>query len=251
MDREEPEAKHPAVWTRAAEQMRSGLLKVVRDGVGPLSGTVPYADSRLTRYQDPEVAIRRIVRETVGATATSGFVTGLGGFVTMPVTVPAGMAGAAILNARMVAAIAHLRGWPLEDPAVQTAVLLVIAGESATSAVRTLGIKVGSKLTLRTIERIPVEVIRRINAKVGFMLLAKYGTKRSALTLAKAVPVVGGVVAGGVDAGFTRSAAAVAKKVFPAEEGGGAGTFTFVAGPPPSSSTSRARARLGAAQSTI
>lgn len=49
------------------------------------------------------------------------------------------------------------------------------------------------------------------------MLVAKYGTKRSAVTLAKVIPVVGGVVSGGIDVGYTRLVAKAAKQVFPAE----------------------------------
>lgn len=134
----------------------------------------------------------------------------------MPVTVPANLAGSALLNARMVAGIAHLRGWDVRDPATANLILLLVAGESATAAVRTVGIKVGQELTKSAIKKLPLEVIRAVNRKVGFMLLAKYGTKRSAITLVKAVPFVGGVVGGTVDAGFTRAAASAAKKVFPA-----------------------------------
>jgi uncharacterized protein (DUF697 family) len=60
--------------------------------------------------------------------------------------------------------------------------------------------------------------------------LAKYGTERAAVTLAKAVPVVGGVVGGSVDAAFTRSIGAAAKKMFPAISAGSgepAGTYVF------------------------
>ncbi len=36
-------------------------------------------------------------------------------------------------------------------------------------------------------------MIYAINRQVGFALFAKYGTKRSAVTLVKGVPLVGGV----------------------------------------------------------
>jgi hypothetical protein len=134
----------------------------------------------------------------------------------MPLTVPANLAGSALLNARMVASIAHLRGWDVNDPATANLILLVVAGESATAAARAVGIRVGQELTKGAIKKLPIEVVRAVNRKVGFMLLAKYGTKRSAITLVKAVPFVGGAVGGSVDAGFTRAVASVAKKAFPA-----------------------------------
>lgn len=47
--------------------------------------------------------------------------------------------------------------------------------------------------------------------------MAKYGTKRSAVTLAKAIPLAGGAIGGAVDAGFTAAVGRGAKKSFPRE----------------------------------
>jgi hypothetical protein len=41
------------------------LMKVVDDGVGPLSGSRSYAEARAASYGDPERAIRRIINEVV------------------------------------------------------------------------------------------------------------------------------------------------------------------------------------------
>lgn len=202
---------------RTAEQLRQGLVTFVEDGLGPVTGSAAYAADRLERVGDIEKAIQRVVRETVASSGASGFVTGLGGFATMPISVPANLAGAAMLNARMVGAIAHLRGYDLRDPVVQQLLLLVVAGESANAAMRNVGIRIGQKLATRGVERVSVETIRRINARVGITLLAKYGTKRSAITLVKLVPFVGGVVGGTVDATFTKAVATAAKRAFPAD----------------------------------
>lgn len=67
---------------------------------------------------------------------------------------------------------------------------------------------------MTVIKRIPIAVIREINKKVGFMLVAKYGTKRAMLTLTKGIPVVGGLIGGGVDASATWAFGALADKAF-------------------------------------
>jgi hypothetical protein len=205
--------------SRSADQVRVALLKFVRDGAGPVTGSAGYAADRLERTGDADAAIRRIVRESQLSTATSGFVTGLGGFVTMPVTIPAAFAGAALLNARMVGAICHLRGYDVEDPFVQQMMLVTVAGGSANVVLREAGVNIGRRAAVAAIEHLSIDTVRAINKKVGFMLLAKYGTQRSAITLAKAVPFVGGLVGGTVDASFTRAVAAAAKKTFPLLEG--------------------------------
>lgn len=200
---------------KIATSLVDQVMKVVDHGVGPLTGAADYADSRQRLLGDPERAITRIVRETAASAGTAGFVTGLGGFITMPATIPANIAGQALLNARMVAAIAHLRGWDLSDEVVRQAVLITVAGQSPNQVFRQFGITVGRRLTETAIQRIPIAVIRKINQRVGFMLLAKYGTKRSVVTLAKGVPVAGGIVGGAVDASFTKTVSTVAKRSFP------------------------------------
>ena len=46
--------------------------------------------------------------------------TNIGGVATLPVAIPANITGVAIVQIRMVAAIAHLRGYDLNDNRVRT-----------------------------------------------------------------------------------------------------------------------------------
>jgi hypothetical protein len=226
---------------KTGAQLQKLLRTAVRDGVGPLTGSVAYAEARLAGQSgrgsggdfvgtirnvggngpdDPsaaarEAAIRRIVRESVAAAGAAGFVTGVGGLVTLPLSLPSSIAGSLIINSRMVGSIAYLRGYELTDPHTDTMLMLVVAGSSAQAALSAIGVKIGQQAAKGAIKRVPVTVIREINKKAGFYLVAKYGTERSTVTLAKAVPGVGGLVGGGVDAALARSIASVAKKVFP------------------------------------
>lgn len=217
---------------------RSLVVKVAQDGVGPVTGSIPYAEARLGKadadMHDPidgldrepprgrvseaaiERVIERLIKESVVASSTSGFLTGLGGFVTMPITLPANVAGALVINARLVGAIAYLRGYNLSDPQVQTVITLAVAGKSLASTLQGVGVTIGTKLTAHAIKAIPIAAIRRINAQVGFMLLAKYGTQRSVITLAKGIPIAGGVIGAGVDATLTALVGRAAKANFPA-----------------------------------
>ncbi len=177
-----------------------------------LTGSRAYAEARAESFGDPEKAARRIINETTAMVGTASFVTGLGGLIALPVTLPANITGQAVLNARMVGAIAHLRGWDLRDEIVRNAILITVAGGSPNAVLSGFGVKVSQKLAETAIKKIPIDVLRAINKKVGFMLVAKYGTKRSMITLTKLVPGVGGVVGGTVDAAFTRVVARVAKR---------------------------------------
>ncbi|MEU5508724.1 hypothetical protein [Streptomyces fungicidicus] len=71
------------------------------------------------------------------------------------------------------------------------------------SHLASFGVKIGQKLGEQMIKKIPITVIRAINKKAGTHLVSKYGTKRAAITLAKGIPILGGIVGGAVDAGAT------------------------------------------------
>ncbi|MDC5696544.1 EcsC family protein [Intrasporangium calvum] len=223
---------------KAGDRLQKLVMTAVTDGVGPVTGSVAYAISRLPKTAtthsfasgdsgapptifsgaggpDAEAAIRRIIRESQLTAGSNGFLTGLGGFITMPVSIPANVAGNLVINARMVGAIAYLRGYSLEDPFVRSMLPLVVAGSSAQSAAAALGLKVGEQLSRRAIAKVSVETIRSINKKVGFYLVAKYGTQRAAFTLTKVVPGVSALVGGAIDATLTTSIGKVAKRVFP------------------------------------
>ncbi|QOV44024.1 EcsC family protein [Streptomyces chromofuscus] len=152
---------------------------------------------------DIDAVVARLIKESVAAAGTQGFITGLGGLVTAGVTIPANVAASLAINLRMAGAIAHLRGWDVRDPYVRSVVMMLGIGMSAQSAVAALGVKVGQKIGEQMIKKLPMAIIHKINKLVGFHLVAKFGTKRAAITLAKAIPILGGVVGGAVDAGAT------------------------------------------------
>lgn len=233
----DPETSSPTTAEKASGQLLKVVGKVIDSGVGPLTGSVTWAEDRLARVQgdryepnsdptrkakpyeqaDIDKAVKRLIIESVEAASVNGFVTGLGGFIAMPVTVPANMAGALVINARLAGAIAYLRGYDPHDPHVRTVATLVAVGSNTQQIAKTIGIKVGEKVVMQAIKRIPMAVIREVNKKAGFMLLAKYGTKRSVITLAKGVPLVGGVVGGAVDGTMTGVIGKTAKSMFPFE----------------------------------
>lgn len=210
-----------------ADKLTALVGKVVDDGLGPVQGSRLYAEDRLERARRggrseaaaADVAIKTLIRESVAAAGTTGFVTGLGGLVTLPVTLPANLAGNLAINARMVGAIAHLRGYPIEDPHTRTVILLTVAGSNLQAAASELGVQVGKQVAKETIRAIPIAALRRINARAGVYLVAKYGTQRSAITLAKAVPIAGGLVGGSVDAALTGVIGKAAKKAFADAQG--------------------------------
>ena len=88
-----------------------------------------------------------------------------------------------------------------------------LCDNAATDVLKGAGITVGKKLTEQAIGQLPFEVILKINQKVGFRLITKFG-QTGAINLGKAVPLVGGVIGGTFDGTTTYTIGRVARHVF-------------------------------------
>jgi hypothetical protein len=188
------------------------------DGGAPgMKSSVQLAEDYTSdaRFSNDEDRIKALVRWQIAYTTTTGFTTGLGGLITLPVTLPAGMGAAWIVQTRMIGTIAHIRGYDLADERVRTLALATLAGDAT---VREVTKRVGSDFATRAgkaaVQRVPGKVLIEINKKVGFRLLTKNGTT-GVINLGRAVPLLGAVVGGAVDGTSTKTVAEVAKRAFP------------------------------------
>ena len=162
---------------------------------------------------DPERAIAAIVAWHVAYAGTAGFVSNIGGPVTLPVAIPANLSSVLLIQLRMIAAIAHLRGYSLNDPAVRTLSFVCLTGSSSAALLQDIGMRLGTRLTTRMVMRVSDQMLARINRAVGFRLVGK-ASAAGLVNLSRLVPLVGGVVGGGFDAALTRAIAGAAKHVF-------------------------------------
>jgi len=154
-----------------------------------------------------------LIRWQNAKACTSGFITGIGGLMTLPVAIPANLASVLYIQIRMIAAIAHMGGYDLRDDKVKTLVYVCLAGNFAKDLIQEAGILIGTKFTTRIIESISERSLLAINQKVGFRLLSKYGG-RSAINLGKAVPFAGGIIGGTVDLIATNLIGNTARNIF-------------------------------------
>ena len=179
--------------------VREALSRAIY-GVGPLPGAAHAADKQLSEQRgDVDAAIHEVIENHVRYAGAQGFATNLGGVVTAAITIPANIAGLAMLQSRMVAGIAHLRGYDLEDPRVRNAVLTCMLGEDA---VRDLVRKKKLPAPPMAIATAPAHdpaLDGVIAAEVTSELLTKVAGKRVATTVGRRVPVVGGVFGAGAD----------------------------------------------------
>lgn len=161
-----------------------------------------------------EKAIDDLIIWQTGYAGAAGFATNLGGIITMPVAVPANLASVLLIQLRMIAAVAHLRGYDIADPRVRTVAFLCLTGSGSASILQEFGVSLGTKLTAKMIANISGATLTKINQAVGFRLITKAGST-GLVNLTKLVPFIGGVIGGGFDAAMTRGVGEVTKRNFP------------------------------------
>lgn len=203
----------------AKAEKGSALLQKVYDFVlngvpmmsEPLSELVaPY----IAHNENKEAAIEKFILNQKLKCAGTGFVTGLGGILTLPVTIPADLVSSLYIELRMIAAIAMIRGYDVYDDQVKTLVYLCLIGNAIGDVVKQVGIQVAEKMAVKKLlPKLTQEIIVKINKAVGFRLLTKGGTK-GIINLGKAVPLFGGIIGGAYNWVEVAVYAKYAKKMF-------------------------------------
>ncbi len=170
-------------------------------GIGPFPPAAKAAETQLAEQKgDVNKAIHEVIENHVRWSGLQGFATNLGGLVTMAATIPANITGLAILQCRMVAGIAHLRGYDLNDPKVRNAILAAILGEESVLALIKKKQLPGTPMAIATAPAYDSNLDKVMAAQVANTLMQKVAGKRLAVTASKRVPVVGGLVGAGTDA---------------------------------------------------
>ncbi|WP_421228134.1 EcsC family protein [Aeromonas jandaei] len=183
------------------------------NGVSGLDSASELADSYMKTNSSQVDMVNSLIRWQNTKAGTSGFLTGLGGIITMPVTIPANIASVMYVQIRMIAAIAHIGGHDIKDDRVKTLVYACLTGNAAKDIIKDAGIVIGTKLTTNAIKNISGKTLIEINKKVGFRLFTKFGEK-GVINLGKAVPLVGGIIGGSMDSIATNTIGNIARDTF-------------------------------------
>ncbi len=129
------------------------------------------------------------------------------------------MASAIYIQARLVAAIARLRGHDLGSSDVRTMALACLAGSKAAGTLRDAGARFGTRVTRDAAGWLSPAILKKVQHAVTSPTACAVGTGAS--RFAKVAPVVGGVVAGGFDAAVTQLIGRTADRIFKARANSG------------------------------
>ena len=180
-----------------------------------LSSALELADEYLRdgSYRDNDERVDALIRWETSKSFAAGFLGGLGGVLTIPISLPGTLVAAWVVQARMAATIACIYGHDPREDRVQTFVVLSLLGKLALDAVKQAAKDIGYKLGAEVLKQIPGRLLIEINKQVGFRLVTKTG-QRGTVNLIKGIPLIGGVVGGTIDAVTCRAAGSLARSLF-------------------------------------
>lgn len=167
-------------------------------------------DSYLAGDGSLDDKVNSLIRWQVAKSATSGFVTGFGGLMTIPFTIPANIASVIYIQVRMITAIAYMGGYDIQNDKVKSLCFICMAGNSAKEFLKDISVKAGERLIVNIVQNASLQMAEGVGQKVGTKLLAKLGAKGTG----KIIPVVGGVISASFDAAATKAVGVAAKNIF-------------------------------------
>lgn len=186
----------PAVAPKLTSGFVVKALHHAIGGVGPLSGAVEAAEKFRDEHEgDVHAAIRTAIRKHATYAGAQGFVTNIGGLVTVAVTIPANITGLTVIQCRLIAIIAHLRGYDLDDPRVRNAILAALTGPDEVRRMMKRNVLPAPPMAIATAPQNDPALTTRLANEVATDLIARVLGKRFAVTVSRRVPVLGGAVA--------------------------------------------------------
>lgn len=207
-----------------AVRLVENVLDLGVDGKGWFKSAQQVADEAMRAHDgDREAAVAAVIRSHLVKGGAEGFVTSLGGFVTLPVALPVNVLSFYLLATRMTAAVAAIRGHDLRHQQVRAAVLLTLVGADADDLLRKAGVAVpAGGLTNLAAQRLPGPAAMVVKKGVGFRLLASVA-KNTLTRFGRFVPIIGGVVGAAVDTYMLRTVSENARREFPPVSAGQVG----------------------------
>jgi hypothetical protein len=170
-----------------------------------------------------------LVLRHIALSSAAGFVSGVGGLLLMPITVPANLAVVAVVQIHMVASVAALAGRDPRSAAVRDEILACLVGENPSGDERTA--------EQETLDRIGLKVAERglntlVTAGVG---LIGWAGRAAATALVKrrlirGIPIVGGAIGALSDGYVTRIVASAALDAFASGRNDGGGDAVHPSG---------------------
>ncbi|EGS6566691.1 hypothetical protein I9F91_001565 [Salmonella enterica] len=154
---------------------------------------------------DVQLAARNMIHWESIKAGSSGFLSGIGGVVALPVTLPLNVTSVLFIQTRLVAALACLGQHRLSDERIRALAGLCLCGNAAKALLQ--------ELTLQAANRWMTTIMQQVAEKTLALMATRAGlvSVESAIRL---LPLAGGVVSGAMDIAATRTIGRIARTTF-------------------------------------
>ncbi|MDR0283788.1 MAG: EcsC family protein [Propionibacteriaceae bacterium] len=192
-------------WTtlpQSAPAVHAALTRLIDwaiDGSARLSGAKEAAGKHLQRQGTVDAAIDAAIRQHAALITVQGAITNAGGLVSAIVGTPVNATGIIVLQTRMVACLAHLRGYDVDDPRVRTAIAMCLLGDDDLTTLVEAGQLPSTPLAVATSPVYDPALLATVTERVVNHILVASTGKGLVAGLARRIPVVGGGVGGIAD----------------------------------------------------
>ena len=126
------------------------------NGIPRISQSVEeLAQDYLDKYPNKEQACKAMIKNQIMKCTTSGFLSGSGGIITLPVALPANITSVLYVQMRMIACTAYLAGFKLSSDQTQTSRLRLSRRCIGWRTDQTCRDKIGNKINKRANQKNP------------------------------------------------------------------------------------------------
>lgn len=202
-------------------QKGNKIFEVLTEGIPFVDKSLTdLADEYLSKYHSKELAAKKMINNQILIVSSSGGLSSLVNSYSTSLMDTAGkslqaanISTALYLQIRMVAAIATIGGYDIQNDEVKGQMYACLMTSAVSDAIKSPGAAVVSKSFVKLIEKIPFDWIQAVNQKMGFRFITKKG-RTGAVNLIDFVPIACACAIAGIDALSTKLIAIRAYNAF-------------------------------------
>ena len=178
--------------------MDNYIDEMIISSPGEIKGYVSKLREQNVGISDYDLA-KKIVGRKAFKNGLVGAATGVGGLITLPITIPIDLVATWKIQITTALTVAHVFGHTHQTTDLKTDVYLILAGSSAQEALKKVGVEVGKAVTKKVIEKhVTKEVMKKIWRVIPQRIITKAGGK-SLLSFSRMVPLIGAPIGFGFD----------------------------------------------------
>jgi hypothetical protein len=171
---------------------------------------IESAETLAKRYLDDakgdvQLAARNLIHWESIKAGSSGFLSGIGGIVALPVTLPLNVTSVLFIQTRLVAALACLGQHRLSDERIRALAGLCLCGNAAKALLQDLALQAANCWSTAVAQQVTEKTLALVATRAGLV---------SAENLVRLIPLAGGIVSGAVDIASTRTIGRIASTTF-------------------------------------